>query len=195
MASAEREPTRAPARVESESVRDQHLEAGGCILSPAFWRFHRAEVAQDPAYRLAGFDAALRGCNCAYPSWVHDFIKDAAQRARAQVGEEDVAVRIAGLEAVLVDIFERCPETLAADLAANGLEWPRSSDIEDDDTPESGFRCLMSIEAADESPRRSGGWPVGSGVRPSEAAPVPIGRQRPQVRLPCCPDFVAALAH
>jgi hypothetical protein len=40
---------------------------------------------------------------------------------------------MAGLEAVLVDIIEKCPETLAADLAANGLEWSRSSDIEDDE--------------------------------------------------------------
>jgi hypothetical protein len=46
-----------------------------------------------------------------------------------QAGEEDIAERIAGLEAVLVDIIEKCPETLAADLAANGLEWSRSSDI------------------------------------------------------------------
>jgi hypothetical protein len=53
-----------------------------------------------------------------------------------QAGEEDIAERIAGLEAVLVDIVEKCPETLAADLAANGLEWSRSSDIEDDDAGE-----------------------------------------------------------
>jgi hypothetical protein len=53
-----------------------------------------------------------------------------------RAGEEDIAERIAGLEAVLVDIIEKCPETLAADLAANGLEWSRSSDIEDDDARE-----------------------------------------------------------
>ena len=82
MVGAEREPTRAPARVESESVRDQHLGAGGCILSPAFWRCHQAEVAQDPADPLAGFNAGPRGCNCVYPSGVHDDIDSAAQWAK-----------------------------------------------------------------------------------------------------------------
>jgi hypothetical protein len=53
-----------------------------------------------------------------------------------QAGEEDIAERIAGLEAVLVDIIEKCSKTLAADLAASGLEWSRSSDIEDHDAGE-----------------------------------------------------------
>ena len=53
-----------------------------------------------------------------------------------QAFEEDIAERIAGLEAVLVDIIEKPPETLAANLVTNGLEWLRSSDIEDDDAGE-----------------------------------------------------------
>jgi hypothetical protein len=58
------------------------------------------------------------------------------QVARAwvrQAGEEGIAGRIAGLEAALVENIEKYPETLAADLAANGLEWWRSFDIENDD--------------------------------------------------------------
>jgi hypothetical protein len=82
MASAEREPTRAVARVESESVRDQHLGAGGRIVSLAFWRFHRAEIAQDPAHWLVGLNAGLRGCNYVYPTGLRDFIEGAALRVR-----------------------------------------------------------------------------------------------------------------
>ena len=77
MASAEREPTRAPARVESESVRDQHLGAGGRIVSLAFRRFHQGEVAQDPAGWLAGLNVGLLGGS---PTGLRDCIKGAAQR-------------------------------------------------------------------------------------------------------------------
>ena len=80
--------------------------------------------------------------------------KDLARAWVRQAGEEDIAERIAGLEAVLVGIIEKCPETLAADLAANGLEWSRSK-ISRTMMPESRVRCLMSIEVPDESPRRS----------------------------------------
>jgi hypothetical protein len=84
MASAEREPTRAPARVESESVRDQHLGAGGRILSPAFWRFHRAKVAQNLAGWLAGLNAGLLGGS---PTEACDCIEDAAQRVGGESQE------------------------------------------------------------------------------------------------------------
>jgi hypothetical protein len=83
MASAEREPTRAPARVESESVGDQHLGAGGCTVSLASRRFHRAEVAHDPADRPDG--AGLRGGNYAYPIGVHDYLAwSAGQQAQGE---------------------------------------------------------------------------------------------------------------
>jgi hypothetical protein len=72
MASAEREAIRTPARMEPEKVCDQHLEAGGRILSPAFQRLRRAKVAQDTADWLAGFDAGLRGDNYVYPAEVRD---------------------------------------------------------------------------------------------------------------------------
>jgi hypothetical protein len=84
MASAEREPTRAPARVESESVRDQHLGAGGRIVSLAFQRFHQGEVAQDPAGWLAGLNVGLLGGS---PTGLRDCIKDAAQRADGESQE------------------------------------------------------------------------------------------------------------
>jgi len=84
MASAEREPTRAPARVESESVRDQHLGAGGRIVSLAFRRFHQGQGAQDPAGRLAGLNVGLLGGS---PTGVRDCMKDAAQRAGGESRE------------------------------------------------------------------------------------------------------------
>jgi hypothetical protein len=84
MASAEREPTRAPARVELESVRDQHLGAGGYIVSLAFWCFHRAEAARDTADWLAGFKAGLRGGNYVYPNleWSPGSIDGTAQKSQ-----------------------------------------------------------------------------------------------------------------
>jgi hypothetical protein len=66
MASAVREAIRTRARMESENVCDQHLEAGGRTASLAFRRLHPAKVAQRPADWLAGFNA-----------W---FIEGAAQR-------------------------------------------------------------------------------------------------------------------
>jgi hypothetical protein len=84
MASAEREPTRAPARVESESVRDQHLGAGGRIVSLAFRRSHQGEVAQDPAGWLAGLNVVLLGGS---PTGVRDRIEDAAQRVEGESQE------------------------------------------------------------------------------------------------------------
>ena len=77
MASAEREPTRAPARVESESVRDQHLGAGGCTVSLASGRFHRAED------RLARFNAGPIGVHD-YLAWSARSIEGAAQQARGE---------------------------------------------------------------------------------------------------------------
>jgi hypothetical protein len=72
MASAVREAIRTPARMESENVCDQHLEAGGRIVSPAFRRLHRAKVAQDPGDWLAGFEASLRGDCYVYSAEVRD---------------------------------------------------------------------------------------------------------------------------
>jgi hypothetical protein len=87
MASAVREAIRTPARMEPENVGDQHLGAGGRIVSPALWRLHRAKVAQDPGDWLAGFNAGLRGNSYVYPADVEDrlawsagFIECAAQR-------------------------------------------------------------------------------------------------------------------
>ena len=68
MASAVREAIRTPARMESENVRDQHLEAGGRIVSPAFWRLHHAKVAQVPPDWSAGFNTALRGDAYIHPT-------------------------------------------------------------------------------------------------------------------------------
>ena len=89
MASAVREAIRTPARMESENVRDQHLEAGDRTMSPAFWPSRRAIVAQGPGDWLAGFNAGLRGDAYIYPANVQDrpawsagFIEGAAQRLR-----------------------------------------------------------------------------------------------------------------
>jgi hypothetical protein len=96
MASAEREAIRTPARMESENVRDQHLEAGGRIVSPAFRRLHRAKVAQDPAEWLAGFDAGLKGDCYVYPAevrdrlaWASGFVEGRAQQARPHGGSQE----------------------------------------------------------------------------------------------------------
>jgi hypothetical protein len=96
MASAVREAIRTPARMESENVCDQHLEAGGRIVSPAFRRLRRAKVAQDTADWLAGFEAGLRGDCYVYPAEVRDrlawalgFVEGRAQQARPQGGSQE----------------------------------------------------------------------------------------------------------
>jgi hypothetical protein len=73
--------------MESENLRDQHLEAGGRIVSPAFRCLHRVNVAQGSGGWLAGFNAGLRGDAYIYPAGVRDrltwsaaFIEGAAQR-------------------------------------------------------------------------------------------------------------------
>jgi hypothetical protein len=95
MASAVREAIRTPARMEPEKVCDQHLEAGGRIVSPVFRRLHRAKVAQDPADWVAGFEAGLRGDCYVYPgkvrdrlAWASGFVEGRAQQARPH-GEGD----------------------------------------------------------------------------------------------------------
>jgi hypothetical protein len=87
MASAVREAIRTPARMESENVRDQHLEGGEQAVSVAFRRVPRATVAQGPEDWLAGFEADFRGNSYIYPADVQDrltwsagFIEGAAQR-------------------------------------------------------------------------------------------------------------------
>jgi hypothetical protein len=87
MASAVREAIRTPARMESENVRDQHLESGDQAVSPAFRRVPRATVAQGPGNWLAGFEAGFRGNSFIYPTDVRDrlawsagFIEGAAHR-------------------------------------------------------------------------------------------------------------------
>jgi len=89
MASAVREAIRASTRMESENVRDQHLEAGDRIVSPAFQRLHRVKVAQGPGDWLGGFNTGLRGDAYIYPADVRDrlawsagFIEGAAQRLK-----------------------------------------------------------------------------------------------------------------
>jgi hypothetical protein len=96
MASAVREAIRTPARMESENVRNQHLEAGGRIVSPAFRRLHRTKVAQDPADWLAGLEAGLRGDCYVYWAGVRDrlacaagFVEGRAQQARPQGGSQE----------------------------------------------------------------------------------------------------------
>jgi hypothetical protein len=91
MASAEREAIRTPARMEPENLRDQHLEAGGRTVSPAFGRLHRTKVAQDPADWLAGFEAGLRGDCYVYPAevpdrlaWASGFVEGRGQQAGPQ---------------------------------------------------------------------------------------------------------------
>jgi hypothetical protein len=93
MASAEREAIRTLARMESENVCDQHREAGGRIVSPAFPRLHRAKVAQDPADWLAGFEAGLQGDCYVYPAevrdrlaWASGFVEGRAQQTGPQEG-------------------------------------------------------------------------------------------------------------
>jgi hypothetical protein len=95
MASAVREAIRTPARMESENVRDQHLEAGGHIVSPAFRRLHRAKIGQDPADWLAGFEAGLHGDSYGYPAevpdrlaWASGFVEGRAQQARPERGSQ-----------------------------------------------------------------------------------------------------------
>ena len=87
MASAEREAIRTRTRMESENVCDQHLEAGGRIVSPAYRRLCRTKVAQGPGDWLAGFNAGVRGDAYIYPAsvqnrltWSAGFIEGAAQR-------------------------------------------------------------------------------------------------------------------
>jgi len=89
MASAEREAIRTRARMESENVRDQHLEAGDGSVSPAFRCLRRTKVAQGPGDWLAGFNAGLRGGAYIYPAdvldrltWRAGFIEGAAQRVQ-----------------------------------------------------------------------------------------------------------------
>jgi hypothetical protein len=87
MASVVREAIRTPARMESENVRDQHLEGGGRTTSPALRRLRRAEVAQGPADRLGGFNTGLQGDAYIYPAgmrdrltWSAGFIEGVARR-------------------------------------------------------------------------------------------------------------------
>jgi hypothetical protein len=87
MASAAREAIRTFARMESENVCDQHLEAGDRTVSSAFQRLHSAKVAQGPADWLGGFNACLRGDAYIYPANVQDglawsagFIEGVSQR-------------------------------------------------------------------------------------------------------------------
>ena len=87
MASAEREATRTRARMESENLCDQHLEAGDRTVPPAIWGLRRATVAQGPGDLLAGFNAGVRGDAYIYPAsvqnrltWSAGFIEGAAQR-------------------------------------------------------------------------------------------------------------------
>jgi hypothetical protein len=89
MPNATGEAIRTPARMESENVRDQHLEAGGRIVSPALRRLHRAKVAQDPTDWLAGLEAGLRGDCYVYPAevrdrlaWASGFVEGRAHQAR-----------------------------------------------------------------------------------------------------------------
>ena len=100
MASAVREAIRTPARMESKNVCDQHLEAGGRTVSPAFRRLHRAKVARDPADWLAGFEAGLRGDCYVYPAevrdrlaWASGFVEGRAQQARPQQESDNVDCR------------------------------------------------------------------------------------------------------
>jgi hypothetical protein len=87
MASAVREATRAFARMESENLCDQHLEAGDRTVSPAVRCWRDAKFAHDPSDRLTGFGAGLRGDAYIYPAdardrltWNAGFIEGAAQR-------------------------------------------------------------------------------------------------------------------
>jgi hypothetical protein len=87
MASAVREAIRTPARMESENVRDQHLEAGDHTMSPALQCLRRAKAAQGPADWLSGINAGLRGDAYIYPANVQDrlawsagFIEGAGRR-------------------------------------------------------------------------------------------------------------------
>jgi len=59
MASAVREAIRTSARMESENVRDQHLDTGGRIASSAFRRLRRVKIARGAADWLAGFEAGV----------------------------------------------------------------------------------------------------------------------------------------
>jgi hypothetical protein len=86
MASAEREAIRTRARMESQNVRDQHLEAGDRTVSPVFRRLHR-KVAHGPGGWLAGFKSALQGDPYIYAAdvrdrltWTAGFIEGADQR-------------------------------------------------------------------------------------------------------------------
>ena len=87
MASAEREATRTRARMESENLCDQHLEAGDRTVSPAFKRLRGADVVQGPGDWLAGLRAGLGGDAYIYPAdvrhrliWSAGFIEGTAQR-------------------------------------------------------------------------------------------------------------------
>jgi hypothetical protein len=143
MASAEREPTRAPARVESQSVRDQHLGAGGRILSPAFWRFHRAKVAQDLAGWLAGLNAGLvGGCpigvrDCSGPAGAGAVLAsrrsspDLSCGVRGHGDDCATAAKPIDLEATTKDVRLRIDRVLAGILSKSVLRrwqrtWPRT---------------------------------------------------------------------
>jgi hypothetical protein len=87
MASAVREAIRTLARMESENMRDQHLEAGDRTMSPVLRCLRQPEIAQGPADGLGGFSAGLRGDVYIYPAHVQDgltwsagFIEGVAQR-------------------------------------------------------------------------------------------------------------------
>jgi hypothetical protein len=84
--------THACAKVKVEGAQ----QAGGHIVSPAFRRLRRAEVAQDLGDWLAGFNAGLRGNSYVYPADVEDrlawsagFIEGRAQQAGPQVGSQE----------------------------------------------------------------------------------------------------------
>jgi hypothetical protein len=85
MADARREAIRTPVRMESENMRDQHLEAGDRTMSPALRCSRRA--ARGPADWLARFNAGLRGDAYIYPAdaqdgraWSVGLIEGVAQR-------------------------------------------------------------------------------------------------------------------
>jgi hypothetical protein len=87
MASAGREAICTHVRMESENSRDQHLEAGRPIVSPAVYRLRPAKVARAPGDWLAGFNAGLRGDAYIYLAGVQNrlngsagFIEGASQR-------------------------------------------------------------------------------------------------------------------
>ena len=96
MASAVREAIRTRARMESENVCDQHLEAGDFTVSLTFGRLRRAKVAHDEERWCQGLGTGLRGHCYMYPAWVRDrltwsagSIEGRAQQARSQRGSQE----------------------------------------------------------------------------------------------------------